>query len=239
MSTVSKIVLAVVVVLVIAGAGVWFVVLRDTAPEVASIDAIDVPTTTGAPGGSAASPTSDGATPDGTWTVVTGDDVFVGYRIDEQFVGETITKTAAGRTTAVEGSMDITDGVVTDVSITADVTGLASDETRRDDAIGSRGLQTDQFPEATFTLTSPVVLPSPLEEGREVTVAATGDLTLHGVTRPVTLDLIAKWAGGAITVAGSTPVVLADHGMEVVEIPGFVKTADHGVLELQLALRRA
>ena len=35
------------------------------------------------------------------------------------------------------------------------------------------------------------------------------------------------------------PIVLADFGMETIEIPGFVTVADHGVLELQLVLQPA
>lgn len=244
MSKVTKIVVAVVAVLVVVGGGLWYFVLRDTAPEVASLDAIDVPPATSSTGsggtsaaGSGSGSGSASASADGTWTVVAGDDVFVGYRVDELFAGQTISKTAAGRTPAVTGTVVIDGATVSEATFTADVTKLKSDEDRRDGAIGTRGLQTETFPEATFTLTEPIDLGSPPEEGQEITVSATGDLTLHGVTKPVTIELKAKWTGSAITVAGTTPIAFADFGMEVIEIPGFVTTEDNGTLELQLVLQ--
>lgn len=235
MSKMAKIVVAAAAVVIVLGGALWYFVLRDTAPETASLAAIDVPTTVAGPGG-----TADAATPtsaDGTWVVVQGEDVFVGYRIEELFGGQTIKKTAAGRTPAVTGTVEIDGSTISSATITADVTKLKSDEARRDGAIGSRGLQTETFPEATFTLTEPITLSGEPKQGEETTVSATGDLTLHGVTKPVTLDLTAKWTGSAITVAGSAPIVLADFGMDVIEIPGFVTTDDHGTLELQLVLQ--
>jgi polyisoprenoid-binding protein YceI len=227
-------------VVVIGGAGLWFFVLRDTAPEVATLDAIDVPTDPGSsrpPGSGGSSGSGIPASVDGAWTVVAGEDVFVGYRIQELFAGQTIEKTATGRTPLVEGSVTIAGTSVTEATFTADLTALASDEARRDAAVGSRGLETETFPEATFTLTAPIDLPDTVNMDEEITLSATGDLTLHGVTKTVTLELKAKWLGDAITIAGSAPIVLSDFGMEVIEIPGFVTVADNGVLELQLVLR--
>jgi len=241
MSKMAKIVVAAVAVVIVLGAGLWYVVLRDTSPEVASLDAIDVPSNLGTAGsggpagtGAAEAPTSA----DGMWNVVAGDDVFVGYRIQELFGGQTIEKTATGRTPAVEGSIAIDGTTISSATFTADVTQLASDEARRDAAVGTRGLQTETFPEATFTLTDPITLPSAPAVGEEMTVSATGDLTLRGVTKPVTLELTAQWTGSAVTIAGSAPIVLADFDMEVIEIPGLVTVADNGVLELQLVLQR-
>lgn len=242
MSKLAKIVVAAVAVVIVLGGGLWYFVLRDTSSEVASLDAIDVPanlgtTGSGGPAGTGASEAPTSA--DGTWKVVAGDDVFVGYRIQELFGGQTIEKTATGRTPAVEGSIVIDGTTISSATFTADVTQLASDEARRDAAVGTRGLQTETFPEATFTLTDPITLPSAPAVGEELTVRATGDLTLRGVTKPVTLELTAEWTGSAITVAGSAPIVLADFDMEVIEIPGFVTVADNGVLELQLVLQPA
>ena len=242
MSKVTKVVVVVVAVLVVGGAGLWFFVLRDTSPEVASLDAIDVPTNVGTAGSGGPAGSGGGeapATADGTWEVVAGEDVFVGYRIQELFGGQTIEKTATGRTPAVEGSIVVEGATIPSATFTADLTQLASDEDRRDAAVGTRGLETESFPEATFTLTEPITLPSAPAVGEEITVSATGDLTLHGVTKPVTLELTAEWTGSAITVAGSAPIVLADFAIDVIEIPGFVTVAADGVLELQLVLQPA
>jgi polyisoprenoid-binding protein YceI len=233
MSNKVKIILAaVVVVLVVGGVGFWYFVVRDDAPPEASLDAIgtDRTSTTTGDGGSGG---GDPVTLDGTWKVEQGDDVFVGYRVRELFAGDTIKKTAAGRTSEVEGSLTIAGDQVSAVDITADVTALKSDQARRDSAISMRGLQTEQFPEATFELTEPITLPN-TEQGKEIDVTATGDLTLHGETKAVDVDLQAQWDGSTIKVAGSTPVTFADYGIGTIEIPGFVKTDDNGTMELQL-----
>jgi len=87
--TVKIILAAAVVVLVVGGAGFWYFVLRDDAPAKASLDAIDQ-------GGSSTTTGGKPVTLDGTWNVEQGEDVFVGYRVQELFAGDTIKKTAAG-----------------------------------------------------------------------------------------------------------------------------------------------
>ena len=161
MSKMTKIVVAVAAVVVLGGIGLWYFVLRDTAPDAATLDAIDVPRPQGPRGrpvGSAERQCVAGRL-DGTWTVVTGEDVFVGYRIEELFGGQTIEEDghrahARGHRHRRHRRHDRPSA-----TFTADVTKLASDEARRDGAVGSRGLQTETFPEATFTLTAPIDLP--------------------------------------------------------------------------------
>ena len=68
-----------------------------------------------------------------------------------------------------------------------------------------------------------------------MTVPATGDLTLHGVTKSVTLDLTAQWNGSTITVKGNTPIVMADYQISPPSVGGFVGVDDNGVLEVALA----
>ena len=55
----------------------------------------------------------------------------------------------------------------------------------RDGQLGRQGVQTDQFPTATFVLTAPIDLGTIPAEGTPVDVTAVGDLTLHGVTKSV------------------------------------------------------
>jgi polyisoprenoid-binding protein YceI len=218
-----KVLVGVVAILAVGGLALWYFVLRDTAAPEASLDAID---------GNAAA--GDGpATPDGTWTVEPGDTVFVGYRVEEQFAGETLRKTATGRTPEVDGTLTIEGSTVSAVDITADLTGLTSDQQRRDSSLATRGIETGTFPTATFTLTSPLELPdAPRGEPVDTTVA--GNLTLHGVTAPVEVAVQAKWDGPTISVAGSAPISFDDFGIQAIEIPGFVSTAGEGTMELQL-----
>lgn len=215
--------IAVVLVIVLGGAGFYWFVLRDDAPPKASLQTNA--TVAGAP--------SDRASADGTWTVAPADNVFVGYRVQEVFAGETIKKTAAGRTPAVTGTLTISGTTVTAAEITADVSQLKSDRAARDNQIKTRGLQTDMFPQATFKLTKPVTLPSAPVKGQSVDITVTGELTLHGQTKTIDVPLKAEWDGGTIALAGGAPVVFSDYGMDA-PTNAIVSVDDNGEFELQL-----
>jgi polyisoprenoid-binding protein YceI len=221
--------IAAVVVVALLGFAAWWFVFRDDAPPPASLVDRDAPTTlAGAPAGSA----------DGTWTVHPGRDVFAGYRIDEQFAGDTIEKTAVGRSPAVTGTFTVQGSTVPAASIDVDLTELKSDSGRRDREMQQSGLELARFPSASFRLTQPVVLPGAPALGQPVSVPAVGELTLHGVTKPVTVALTARWNGDSIDLAGQAPVVLADYGIRPPSIGGFVSVDDRGAFEVQLTFTR-
>ena len=92
---------------------------------------------------------------------------------------------------------------VTAVDVKADLRQLQSDKRMRDERIRTDGLESDQFPIAQFTLADPIVFPSKPAAGTRVTKRAKGTLTLHGVTRNVTIPLQAQWNGSQIEVAAS------------------------------------
>jgi polyisoprenoid-binding protein YceI len=227
-----KIALAAVVVVILAGgAAFWYFVLRDTAAPEASLEALQQDS----PSGTATDPVEDF---DGSWTVVTGENVFVGYRIQELFGGESIKKTATGRTPAVSGGLMIDGNQVTEVDITADLTELKSDQTRRDNSQNNNGLEINSFPTATFTLTQPITLPSAPSDGLTADVTAVGDLTLHGVTREVSIPLQASVSGGRINVAGGADIALADFEIDPPN-SSFVAVDDAGTFEVQIAFVKA
>jgi polyisoprenoid-binding protein YceI len=201
--------------------------------------ATSAPGTTGAGDGTAPATTAASAAGiDGTWTVQPGDGVFAGYEVEELFAGDTIKKTAVGRSPAVTGTLTAAGTTISAVSITVDTTQLASDSGRRDGVLRSRGLQTEQFPTASFVLTQPIELGTLPPEGTEIDVRATGELTLKGVTKPVTLDLKAQRSGERIAVAGGTEIALADFGIEPPSIPNVVTVDDRGQLKFQLLFAR-
>jgi polyisoprenoid-binding protein YceI len=101
------------------------------------------------------------------------------------------------------------------------------------------GLETVKFPTASFMLTTPVVVSGTLRPGVATTSDATGDLTLHGVTKSITIALTACWTGTVVRVDGSTPIVMADYAISPPPIGGIVSVDDHGVLEFQLTFGRS
>ena len=256
--------IAIVVLLVSAGAGLWYLFLRPAGPAPVSLgsappatpaateaaaatqdpaasDAATADPTAATPGESAAA-TGDGIS--GTWTVDPSvgsfsdfSGSFVGYRVKETLASIGATE-AVGRTPDVTGSVTIDGTTITAASFLANLQGLQSDDDRRDGQLRRQALETQEFPEASFTLTGPVDLGSVPADGATVDLTATGDLTLHGQTRSVQVPLQARLAGDVVTIAGSLPIVFADYGIEPPSSMIVLSVEDNGVMEVQLQLTR-
>ena len=247
---------AVVVAILAAGAfGLWYIFLRPSGPAAVADASLVVPSrapATSSAGSSAAATSSASSSSttlsggiDGTWNIDTSigsfsdfSDSFVGYRVQEQLasIGG---NTAVGRTPAVSGSLTIAGTKVTAVTIQADLTGLKSDDNRRDGQLSHQGLETSTYPTATFSLTSPIDLGSVPADGTEVSVSATGKLTLHGQTKDVQIPLKAKLSGNTIVVTGSLEITFADYGISKPNSFAVLSIADTGTLELQLFFTKA
>jgi polyisoprenoid-binding protein YceI len=187
-----------------------------------------------------------GLDPSGTWRVDrdqvpfgfdAGSGTFVGFRVDEELatVGAT---TAVGRTPAVDGELTIDGTALTAATVTADLSVLRTDIAQRDSRV-QQALDTSTHPTATFTLTEVVELNEVPPLGESRAAQAVGELTLRGVTRPVTVPVEAvRLTGDTLLVTGSVEVVLDDFGITVPSAPIVVSVADTGTMELQLHLRR-
>ena len=230
-------VVGVIVGLIVLGFGavlVYVKLIKDDAPskfDESSLDSV-LGATTVAPGDpvstTAGASTSSGDV-SGTWTVAS--DSQVGYRVKETLAG--VDTEGAGRTSSITGTMTIDGTTVTATDLTVDMTKFTSDDSRRDSQFNGRIMQVSQFPTATFKLTTPIDIGTIPTDGSSVQVQATGDLTIHGVTKPVTFDLTAKETNGRIGVVGSTVITFADYGIENPS-NGFATTGNTGTLELQL-----
>lgn len=248
------IIVVLVAAVVVLGAGGAAYMLGGTAPAAVSLataaptssapaatPVLAASTATASPAGSSPRPTGF----DGTWSVDTSvgsfsdfSSSFVGYRVAENLanVGST---TAVGRTPKVSGSVTLAGSTITAAMITADLTALQSDKPMRDGQLHRQALETDQFPTATFELAKPIQLPTAPADGATWSVTAIGRLTLHGVTRDVSIPLQATLSGDVATVVGSVGIAFADYGIAAPQSMVVLSVADHGTLELQLHLRRA
>jgi polyisoprenoid-binding protein YceI len=223
-------------VLAVAVLAVWWFLLRSDAPDPVTLEgAVEAVTSTTVDTGA---PTSDGPVTDppgieGEWRVRSDGTSFVGYRVNEELAGIGVT-TAAGRTPLVEGRLLVEDGSVVAVEIEADLTGLESDDNRRDNAIRRQALETDTFPAAGFVLTGPIELPPGAADGAPISVAAAGELTVHGVTRPVEVPLEAQLVDESVVVTGSLPILFADYDISRPRAAIVLSVDDEGIMELQL-----
>jgi polyisoprenoid-binding protein YceI len=237
MGRTGKLVVAAVVVLVLALGGGYLLFTSRTSdsPPPAALD--PAPSTTAA---QAAQDQADGqTTPDGTWRVREDGSSYVGYRVKEQLAFLDSPNEAVGRSKAVAGTMEVAGDQVESARIEADLTQLTSDESRRDNAIRSRGLESEQYPTATLELAGPVRLEGAPEQGQDVTGTGTGRLTVHGVTREVDLTLKGRWSGSTIQVVGQLPVKMSDFQIEPPRFGPVVSIEDSLAVDFNLVFERA
>ena len=240
----SRLIIAGAAVAIAVGIGGFIVydqVLRgDSAAALTLPTASSSPSSSGSPavttsaGASSAPAVSTDGSVAGTWTVAA--DSVAGYRVREQLANLPAESDAVGRTSQVTGSITLeTSGSTTTLTagtLTVDTTSIASDKSQRDNRLRDEGLQTDQFPTATFTLTKPVEVPAAALAGTASNVTLTGDLTVHGVTKSVEIPAQAQLVNGTIQVAGSISFPLSDYSITAPNIGGFiVSIADTGTLE--------
>ncbi len=172
----------------------------------------------------------------GTWAVQSGQEAtFAGYRINEVLttIGDF---EVVGRTGDVTGTVTIDATTISSVDVVVDMATLTTDNDRRDASMRSQSLETDTFPTATFTLTTPIELAATPAEGETVSVTAVGDLTVHGVTLPVEFPLEAQWTGTTIVVVGQLPILLSDFAIDAPQAPIVAGVEDSALLELSLVL---
>ena len=173
----------------------------------------------------------------GRWEVLADGSSFAGYRVEEELarIGAT---TAVGRSTVLTGSLVFDGDAITEVVIEVDLTALTSDDSRRDGALRRQALETNTYPSTTFTLTQPIPIDAAPAEGEMLSVTATGDLTLHGVTREVQIPMEGQLVGDRVAVVGSIEVVFADYDMDSPSAFIVLAIDDHGIMEFQLVFER-
>jgi polyisoprenoid-binding protein YceI len=232
-----------VAVVAVAGAAAWYFVLRDDSPPAVTLEAatkaLERESDT-----SATSRADATASLDGTWAVDPSigtfadfTSSFAGFRVEEELAGIG-TKTAVGRTPRVTGQMTLQGTTITAARFEVDMTSLTTDDPRRDGQLRTQAIETNRFPTATFVLTQPIRLARIPPEGERITVNAIGDLTLHGVTKPVTFPLEAQRTGNVIAVVGSMTVSFADYSISKPTAALVLSVDDKGIIEVQLFLTR-
>jgi polyisoprenoid-binding protein YceI len=234
------VVIALVVVLVAAvGGGVLWWRGGDAPAEVTLDGAVAAASSTTVGSGTGTPTTGAASTLDGTWTIRTGDGVFVGFRIDEELSGVGA-KNVVGRTPGVTGSLTLAGATVTGLTIEADLTKIDTDSAQRTNALRTRGLETNTYPTAKFRQTSPLTLDAAPTPGSIRKASVVGELIVHGITKTVTVPVEAKLdADRTIVVVPPFEVRLADYGIEKPLVPGRVLSiADVAVFEAQLQLTR-
>ena len=171
---------------------------------------------------------------DGTWNVVSGSQA--GFRVRESALG--LSDDVVGRTSAVTGTAVVTGNRVVTATFRVDLTTITVAGKTAPQFAKSLGTADD--PTAVVTLTRPVELGASFPSGATVAVTAAGDLTMHGITHPVTITLSGRRDGSTLQAAGAIPVSFSD--WKVQGPPGggvFGSLADHGVAEFSVTLQHS
>ena len=187
--------------------------------------------------------TADALSTDGVWYVDTdsgsfsfeeASGSFVGFRVKEELVkiGDI---TAVGRTEQVEGELSIQNGQLVSVSISADLSAIVTNDSRRDNA-ARNAMNVKENPIASFVLDQPVDLPE--TDGSQIALQAEGQLTVNGISKAVIFELEAEAVARSIVVVGQTEVIFADYDIAVPSASIVVSAEDHGVVEFQLLFVR-
>ncbi|HET7017359.1 MAG TPA: YceI family protein [Streptosporangiaceae bacterium] len=222
----------VVVVLAVGGPFVYIHFIEGPAPAPLTLK----PGTSNspAPNSSSTAGTTASSLP-GTWTTAAGS--VVGYRVNEVLVGQN--NVAVGRSKSVTGHLTIGGDTVTAAAFTVKMATIHSDQSQRDAQFDGRIMDVASYPTGTFTLTHPITLPPVPAIGTVKTYSATGNLRLHGHTRPVTFTLSAERTTSGIKISGSIPIKFADWSIPNPSFGSFVTTDKHGLLEFLLNFTKA
>ncbi len=234
----TRILLGVVVLAVAGFVGAYFLFFNEDSPPPLTLS--DSSATTLTPGGQGTPTTARGGDVTGMWRVASGSQA--GYRVREKLAALPAQSDAVGRTTAVTGHVRV-DGAgggvtATDARFEVDVSKLQSDEQRRDNAIRNRGLETNRFPTATFVSTEPIRLSNRPPTGQKVSVTAVGDLTIHGVTKRVTIPIEAQLTGDRIELVGSYKFPMSDFAIDPPNVANVATVEPEATLEFQIFLEK-
>ena len=98
---------------------------------------------------------------------------------------------------------------------------LASDQRDRDNFVKMDTLQTRQFPKAEFVPTKTSGLTLPMPTSGEFTFKLTGQMTIHGKTKEVTFDVVARRSGNDLTATATAAPTwkFSDFGMSAPSVP--------------------
>jgi polyisoprenoid-binding protein YceI len=170
----------------------------------------------------------------GTWAVGAGS--VAGFRVQESALG--FSNDVVGRTNAVTGTLTISSGRVTRAALRIDLAAVKVNGKTAPQFASSLG--TRAHPAATFTLTQPVTLGTAFTSGATITRMAPGQLTMHGLSHPVTVTITGRRDGPELQAAGSIPVAFPGWDIKTPSGFGFLGSlANYGLAEFRLVLHRS
>ena len=159
------------------------------------------------------------------------------YSVTEQLARLSSPIDAVGETGDVQGAIvfDADGNVDPDQSvITVAVSGLTSDEDRRDRYVRNNTLATSRFPSAELRVTAVEGLDWPFPDSGETTFLLIGDMTIREVTSLVKWEVEAKSVDGEVTGQAKAVVTFDQFDLEKPSLAFIVSVEDEIRLELDI-----
>ena len=165
------------------------------------------------------------------------------YKVREQLAGISFPSDAVGTTSGVTGAIVVKpDGSIdaAQSKLTVDLKTLASDQQMRDGYIQNRTLETAKFPTMEFVPKKAVGLPSPLPAGMQAQVGfqLIGDMTLHGVTKEATWNVVAVLGAEAVGGRATTTIDFATFNLTKPTLARLLSVDDKIELEIEFRCKR-
>ncbi len=159
------------------------------------------------------------------------------YEVQEEFLAGAVGQLGkklglfnpVGSTNAVSGEFAVVPGTPPQLQagqFTVDISTLKSDDTRRDNQIRRRWLESSKFPNATFKATSIDAFPAGFAEGQPVNFKLAGDMTIRDTTKPLTFDVKATLQGDTLSGTAQTNFGMTDFGFNPPEMGGLLKVSN-------------
>lgn len=180
--------------------------------------------------------------------VVVPEESQASYMVDEEFLADALSKLGieAGKTVVIGTTPGVTGEIqlnlestelVESAQFAVDMTGLRTDQDRRDGWLEDNAIETSQFPEASFTTTSVAGMPETITEGEEVNFQLLGDLKVRDVTQNVTFDVTAVLSGDTLQGTAVLPLKMTDFGIDPPDFANTLTVADDFSIEVTLTAR--
>lgn len=162
------------------------------------------------------------------------------YVAQEELAGRGA-NTAIGKTNAIVGQILFdANGVPMACSrFDVDLRTLTSDESRRDNYLYSNTLETEKNPLATFIVTSVTGVQGTIPENTDTPITLTGDLTVHGVTKPVVWTGTVNRQGDQLTGKATTNFQMADFDITPPKIGPVIGLDEKVELQIDITLKQA
>lgn len=220
---------------------------EESEPEETEAEEADTSTEETAADASAGESNADAAAEGMRTFVIVSDESQASYIVQEEFFAGALSKLGIqagnyevqGTTSGVEGqlALDLGNATVGENHFTVDLTGLQTEQNRRDDWIQENGPTFASFPTAEFVATEIQNAPENYTEGEEANFQLVGDLTVRDVTQPVTFDVTATLDGDTIQGVATTTLLMSDFGIEPPSFANTLTVADEFRIEIELTAR--